>query len=295
MFRRLMLAASVAAVVLQAACAGDAPVRNAHPAIWTVHSAAGTAYLFGSIHILPPDVNWRSDAVETAIRKTDTFVFEIPIDATTQASVQAYIAKNGTLGAGQSLRAMLPPEIDARYDEVVAQSGLPPAIIDRMQPWLASVVLSVAAMKAENFDPALGPDTVIQAQAVAAGKPVLAFETIEQQFGLLASGDSKTNIESLASTLDDIIDQPTLVDDMLTAWMSGDTVKLGTLLNGNLDKYPGARKTLLDDRNAAWVKRITVLLKDRKTYFITVGAGHLLGPMGVPALLQKAGYQVDGP
>jgi uncharacterized protein YbaP (TraB family) len=294
MFRRLMAAVAVAAAMLQAAWA-DAPVRNAHPAVWTVHSAAGTAYLFGSIHILPPDVHWRSEAVDAAIKKSEAFVFEIPIDATTQASVQAYVAKNGMLAAGQSLRAMLPPGMETRYDTVVAQSGIPAAVIDRMQPWLASVVLSVAALKAQNFDPALGPDTVIQAQAVAAGKPVLAFETIEEQFGMLASGDSKTNIESLASTLDDIIDQPTLVDDMLAAWMSADMEKLGTLLNGNLDKYPGARKTLLDDRNVAWVKRIAVLLKDRKTYFITVGAGHLVGPMGVPALLRKAGYKVDGP
>ncbi len=294
MFRRLMAAAAVAAAMLQAAWA-DPPVRNAHPAIWTVHSAAGTAYLFGSIHILPPDVIWRSKAVEAGIRKSDAFVFEIPIDATTQASVQAYIAKNGMLAAGQSLRAMLPPGMDTRYDTVVAQSGIPAAAVDRMQPWLASVVLSVAALKSQNFDPARGPDTVIQAQAVAAGKPILAFETIEEQFDLLASGDVKTNIDSLASTLDDIIDQPTLVDDMLAAWMSGNAAKLEKLLNGNLDKYPGARKTLLDDRNAAWVKRIVVLLKDRKTYFITVGAGHLVGPRGVPALLREAGYEVDGP
>ncbi|HEV2652100.1 MAG TPA: TraB/GumN family protein [Rhizomicrobium sp.] len=294
MFRRLMVAAAVATAMLQAAWA-DAPVRNARPAIWTVHSAAGTAYLFGSIHILPPDVNWHSKAVETGIRKADAFVFEIPIDDTTQASVEAYVAKNGMLAAGQSLRAMLPSGMGTRYDTVVAQSGLPAADVDRMQPWLASVVLSVAALKAQNFDPARGPDTVIQAQAAAAGKPILAFETIEQQFELLASGDAKTNIDSLASTLDDIIDQPTLVDDMLAAWMSGDTVKLEKLLNGNLDKYPGARKTLLDDRNAAWVKRIAVLLKDKRTYFITVGAGHLVGPKGVPALLREAGYQVDGP
>ena len=53
--------------------------------------------------------------------------------------------------------------------------------------------------------------------------------------------------------------KPTLVDDMLNAWMSADTAKLETLLNGNLDKkYPGVRKVLLDDRNADWLKMAQV-------------------------------------
>ena len=40
---------------------------KAHPALWIVHSAAGSAYLFGSIHILPPNIDWRSQPVEQAL------------------------------------------------------------------------------------------------------------------------------------------------------------------------------------------------------------------------------------
>jgi uncharacterized protein YbaP (TraB family) len=52
---------------------------------------------------------------------------------------------------------------------------------------------------------------------------------------------------------------------------------------------------LLDDRNQAWVPKITAMLREKHTFFITVGAGHLTGPKGVPALLRAAGYTVDGP
>jgi uncharacterized protein YbaP (TraB family) len=37
------------------------------------------------------------------------------------------------------------------------------------------------------------------------------------------------------------------------------------------------------------------MLAEPHTYFITVGAGHLLGPKGVPALLRAKGYRVEGP
>ena len=40
---------------------------------------------------------------------------------------------------------------------------------------------------------------------------------------------------------------------------------------------------------------IKKLLKEKHVFFVTVGAGHLTGPRGVPALLRKAGYRVDGP
>ncbi|MBV9692922.1 MAG: TraB/GumN family protein, partial [Alphaproteobacteria bacterium] len=31
------------------------------------------------------------------------------------------------------------------------------------------------------------------------------------------------------------------------------------------------------------------------TYFVTVGAAHLVGPLGVPKLLRDKGFRVEGP
>jgi hypothetical protein len=51
----------------------------------------------------------------------------------------------------------------------------------------------------------------------------------------------------------------------------------------------------LDDRNRRWAPKIEAMLKEKHVFFVTVGAGHLTGPVGLPALLRKAGYKVDGP
>jgi uncharacterized protein len=296
MLRRIIATAFLVGATWHAAWAADAPhMRDAHPALWTVHSAKGTAYLFGSIHILPADVHWRSPEVEKAIEASDTFVFEIPMDQGSQVDASAYILKNGFLPQGQSLRAMLPPAQQPRYDSVVAASGMNAQAVDRMQPWLASIALTVSSMKTQSYDVNLGPDMVLSRDAGTENKPALAFETVTQQLELLAPTDEKTNMEALSAALDDIIDQPHLADDMLAAWMTADTAKLEALLNANIDKYPGARKVLLDDRNANWVGQLKTMMKSGHTYFVTVGAGHLVGPKGVPALLRAAGYEVDGP
>ena len=54
------------------------------------------------------------------------------------------------------------------------------------------------------------------------------------------------------------------------------------------DPVAYARKLLLDDRNVRWMPQIQAMLKEKHTFFITVGAGHLTGPKGIPALLRKA-------
>ena len=46
---------------------------------------------------------------------------------------------------------------------------------------------------------------------------------------------------------------------------------------------------LLDNRNKNWVNQLNVILK-KESVFIAVGAGHLVGNMGLINLLRKEGY-----
>ena len=55
-------------------------------------------------------------------------------------------------------------------------------------------------------------------------------------------------------------------------------------------------KAMLEDRNRNWLPKIEKMLKEKRTFFITVGAAHLAGgPDSVPNLLRRDGYKVDGP
>jgi len=59
---------------------------------------------------------------------------------------------------------------------------------------------------------------------------------------------------------------------------------------------PETKKRLVDERNQAWVAPIAHMLDSESgTFMVTVGALHMVGPEGVPALLRAKGYKVDGP
>jgi uncharacterized protein YbaP (TraB family) len=254
-------------------------------------------YLLGSIHALPETVRWRSPEIEAAIDKADVFGFEIAMDANAMASARTIIQQKGILPEGQSLRAMLSPEAQTNFDKAVATSGIPAAAIDRMRPWLAALTLTVTQMlKQSAASPTSGIDMVMTREAVARNKEQVYMETFEDQLKLMMPEGDDLEIKPFESALKLIVTQNFSLEKLLGAWGSGDSGKIEGMFKDQLKGHDKERRMLLDDRNKAWVKKIeTMLDTEDKVFFITVGAGHLVGKDGVPNLLRRAGYKVDGP
>jgi uncharacterized protein YbaP (TraB family) len=271
------------------------PARMGSPSLWHVQGAAGEVYLLGSVHVLPPNLNWRTPSINRGLMRADVFVFEVPQDDAAVAELQALIQQRGFLPPGMSLRAMLRPETRADYDALVADSGLSAAELDRQRPWLAGIQMLFSQMRKLRYAANSGVDSVLGAMAAKDKKPVRYLETIQEQFALLAPEDRKLELQEFEAGLKDLRDLGTELEPMIKAWSNGDQAELDRLINGSLKDYPAARKELLDDRNANWLPKIQAMLKEKHVFFIAVGAGHLTGPKGVPALLRKAGYKVDGP
>ena len=121
------------------------------------------------------------------------------------------------------------------------------------------------------------------------------FETVEQQMALVDPPDRRLALKEFAVDLHSLRGEATTLGALVDAWSDGNVKEIDRLMNRDLAKDPGVKKALLDDRNKAWVAKIDAMLAEPHTYFITVGAGHLAGPQGVPALLRKEGDVVEGP
>ena len=270
-----------------------AQVPGVNPTVWHVKGPAGDAYLLGSIHILPPSVNWHSDKIAKAVVASDVFVFEVPLDEQSTGRLQALVAQHGFLPQDQALRDLLHPKYRKDYDAAVTVSGVDAAALSHQRPWLAGLTMMFAQIGRLKFDPGNGPDTVLMREAKVEGKGVRYLETMEDQFAVLAPSDPDMDRDEFEASLGELRDVAGEIQPMVDAWSAGNQRKLDDLVNGDLDTFPAARKLLLDDRNARWMPEIEAMLKEKHTFFITVGAGHLTGPKGIPALLRKAGYTVD--
>lgn len=281
--------------LLALAPASAAPIIHAHPALWHVKGPKGEAYLFGSIHLLPKNIDWHTKAVDAAIQRADVFVFEVPTDEPdAQVQIRALVAEKGLLPPGESLREMLTPASQADFDAAIAKAHLAPQMVDHERPWLVSLQLLIAEGTAKHFSSAAGVDNQVMAIAAKRHKPTRYFETIEQQMNLLAGTSDKVQLSEFESDLKDFQRGDDLTP-IVDAWKKGQEDKLAALMNEDLADDPEMKKALLTDRNQNWVGQIAKMLTEKKIFFITVGAGHLAGPDGVPAMLRADGYKVEGP
>jgi uncharacterized protein YbaP (TraB family) len=271
---------------------------TATPAMWTVHGSKGTVYMLGSIHALPKNMHWQTQQLMARLNDADTFVFEVPMDAAARAHAATYFRDNALMPAGMSLPSMFDSEMRSDFRDVVMLTHADPTYIVYMRPWLAALVLEGAASGTTGLYPAEGVDNKVYALAKARGiTQFRALERDQDQFKLfIKEGHEQDEVSDLRITFKDILAHHGKDDkDLLPAWRKGDTKKLAALLPENKGTSAVFRKAWLDDRNRKWVPQIEAMLNEQHTFFITVGAAHLVGPTGVPNLLRKAGYKVDGP
>ena len=294
--RRFAAVFLLAFLAVPALAAAPAPqTLQAHPVLWRVQGDRGTVTLFGSIHLLPPNVEWQTPEVKRALKRADVFVFEVPINVDAMNRITALVGERGTLPPGQSLRKMLPPDSQADFDKAAAAAGLPETALDNKRPWLVSLMLVSAHLKQHNQQFALGADSVVMQEAKNGKKELRFLETADQQLALIAPSDPTVELQSLEEELKSFATEDADIAAITDAWEKGDTVALDAVSSKEFEGHPEARAAFFTDRNRNWVKQIEAMLHKRETFFITVGAGHLVGKEGVPALLRADGYKVEGP
>jgi uncharacterized protein YbaP (TraB family) len=267
----------------------------ARPPVWIVRDADSELVLFGSVHLLPPGLDWRPPELERAVKSADDVWFELPIDQATETETLKLATQLGVLPPDQSLFRMLSQADGERLLKVARQYGVDPATLDRFRPWLAEVALSGAAYRRAGAD---GQDGV--EKAVAAEVPPTAqrraFETPRQQIGILADEPAAEQIASLRETLKEMEEDPDEYQKLVRAWMEGDLKTIDHEAIRPLRKAsPVLFQRLVTDRNARWTAALDQRLKGHGRTVVVVGMAHLVGPNGVPARLRALGYEVEGP
>jgi uncharacterized protein YbaP (TraB family) len=267
----------------------------ARPVLWIAHGRHATVYLFGSIHLLPKDLDWAPPDLLAALPKASEIWFELPIDQNTDVEAARLSLALGYLPAGDSLSRHLTGEQARRLRRVAGLEGVSADALERLRPWLAEVTLSLLDDQRAGAAAGRGVEQQLEAMAPATARR-RAFETPRQQIQFLAGSSMEDQVASLNETLTEIEDQPDMYSRVVSGWMAGD---LRELIADALDPLrtvsPTLYRRLISERNARWTRTIEARLHGRGTAVVVVGAGHLIGPDGVPARLRAAGIAVDGP
>ncbi|HKY00864.1 MAG TPA: TraB/GumN family protein [Steroidobacteraceae bacterium] len=274
-----------------AACMAVAPAR-AEPALWKVTGGDNTVWLFGSVHLLPEGGFAIGNALGKAIDGAERVCLEIDPSGQDEAATTSVTLARAVDPEGRDLFELLGADAD-KVREAAGKAGVPLDALAMFEPWFAGLTVSLMAIQAHGYDVQHGVEQIIQAEASKAGKPSCGLETLDGQLGMLDSLPGKLQNEILLQALEEADDIEALIGPMLDAWRRGDEAGLEKSLEEDFEGYPELAEALIYRRNARWAEQVSDMLAGDDDVLVVVGAMHLVGERGLPALLEKRGYEVE--
>jgi len=284
--------AAISSLILISACGAKEAKSTLppQPPMWVVSDADSEITLYPTIHILPPETQWKSEELTRRLAEAEEVWFEIMPGSESDPALQQNMMRLG-LNPGSSLSANLTEEEVTELAAAVAPLGMPIQAVDQMRPWLAYTMVTVGALIDKGFDPNSGVEK--QLTTMTTGKKIRALETAEGQMEMMASIPEDVQMQLLREALGDMDDGIEVMQELVSDWAVGDVEDLeDELLDEMKTKTPEAYDALITIRNKNWVDQIEIEMKGSGTDFIAVGAGHLVGEDSVPAMLKARGYTV---
>lgn len=285
---RRLLAASVAgalAALFTAAAAAD-------PALWEVQGRDNTVYLFGSVHLLPEGGFTIQGALAEALRESERVCLELDPGAESDAEKTSITLARAIDPDGRSLFDLLGDDAD-RVRERAEAAGVDLAPFAAFEPWFAGITVTVMALQAHGFDVEHGVEQIIGAAARDDDKSICGLETFDGQLGLLDSLPPELQKEVLLQAIEEADHVEAVIEPMIDAWRDGDESGLEHSLDEDFEGYPELADALIFERNRNWAAEVGRMLEGDEDVLLVVGAMHLVGPRGLPALLEKRGLRVE--
>tara|TARA_R110002072_G_scaffold2231_1_gene18350 strand:- start:4015 stop:4848 length:834 start_codon:yes stop_codon:yes gene_type:complete len=275
---------------------GTAPAL-AEPALWRLADDDTEIWMFGTMHVLPAGVDWRTERLNAAIDDADVIYLETPVDDETIAAFMPSVLEWATLPEDESLSAMLPPEGVERLRNIAKAANYPFDALDRYEPWFVSLMIANFGFAASGQTADHGVETgLLETLTQGNSDADLAFlETPEAQIRPMAELPRNVQVSMLMDALmPQIREAPR--PDLMELWLSGDQVEIEQAVNGAIrDLAPALYDVVLVRRNLNWTIQIEDMLEQDGVFLIAAGAAHFPGPDGVVTMLRNRGHVVEGP
>lgn len=260
--------------------------------LWEIRGARSSVYLYGSVHVCRPEC-YPLD--RTVLQHFDASpVLAVELDPA-RADTRSKLMSAALLPTRERLSERLAPEDRAMLSSVLESLGISEAVIDTYQPWMVTTLIAVMSAQRLGYEASLGVDVWLMQRAASQGKPVVELETVERQIRALSGGSTSEQLDALKRSLGMVRDgrSASYLADLVSAWRSGNIQRIGELTLEGTPADSSLIAGLLDERNVEMVQRLDRWLRDGQQAFVAIGAAHMSGPNGIPALLRKRGYKVQ--
>lgn len=283
--------------------------------LWKVTNGKNTLYLLGTVHVDRSNVYPFHKSLRAALASAQTVIFEL--DFNDQEGLAEFAAMQ-TYSDGTTLKDHISPELYASTVQVFADLGMSEEAVAAYKPWaLANSLLSLATQDETTTGAPMAIDLYLNSAAVNAGKQIDAVETYAFQGGIFDTLSPEYQEAYLAgyvnlALIDDTLEmteeqkkelqeameyQEKQMDAMMETWKAGDAAAFEESFDkaAVLESTDELNSRLFTDRDPNMIEYAAKLLEreGENTFFLAVGAGHMVDPGGIVGGLRALGYTVE--
>src|SRR5262245_12267913 len=294
-FRWILFACGLAGL----ACATAPPpaTETGRLFLWEIAPADGHGvgvHVMGSVHLSDDEIHF-DPAVEAALAEAHTLVLEVDPDELDPTRMAKLTAERGFFSDGRTLADVVSPRTLELLEKRLASYGVPMEGFLGMEPWLVGMTIQMIDLQRKGFDPDQGVEMSLARSASGAGKEILGLETAEAQISTLDRLPLATQELMLIDVLDEDSDGAGSLELLLDAWRKGDSARLEAEVFAGLGHDPALDpffQAIYFDRNRHMADGIAEIVDRGRPALVVVGAAHVVGTQGIPALLAAEGYSV---
>lgn len=258
---------------------------------WEARKDGRSLWLYGTLHALRRDWMFPGSEIQQAIFKADQVALELDfMDARLMQNLDAY-------SRAPADEPPLPTDLRARLDKI-ATTECAEALIKPLRAEFQAFQLTFMVGRRQGVDPSYSIESFIGGLARGLGKPVISLETPEIQMSALIPKDESAKLKMVDEALESIESGKAaiLIRRLADTWARGDLEDLESFGQWcdclNTAEQKAHHKRLIDDRNMDMARKATAMHAQGKQVFVAVGALHMTGPQGLPALLKAQGFEV---
>jgi len=262
--------------------------------IWRVQSKKSTVYILGSIHMLKQDIYPLSSTIENAFDASDVLAVEADINDISRLDVQSFM-KSAFYSGDDTLDKHVSGSTVETIKEQTDRLGLPFEVVAKQKPWFLALMLESLELMKSGYNPDYGIDKYFLSKA-GNKKKVVELESLEYQMDILSGLNDNEQELFLLYTIKDLKILAQEIDTLVEAWKSGAADSIESTVAKSIPddrRFLSLYDKLIYKRNRNMASKVEGFLKTRSTYFVVVGAAHLLGDKGIIQLLQRKGYSVE--
>ena len=270
--------------------------NNSVSSVWKISKDGNSLFLGGSIHILRNEDFPLPKAFDLAFERSSMLVLEADVEQLDNEmdneKTMQYLMAHMFLPDNKTLNSILEPDTYKMLQAKCKEYGIPIESVSKFKPSIIINMLSAIEMQKLGFAQE-GVDLYYLKKAKKLNRPLGFLETIEAQIDMLVTMGEGYEDDFVRYSLSDIANTENGLDSIVSEWRKGKASSTETSVLEMRDKWPILYKTLLTDRNTAWMPKILGYLATESPEFIIVGLAHLHGPDGLLKQLADSGCTVE--